>query len=193
MPPLQPEGKATPVLLTIGNPAKERAAVCGSCGNVRRRALVWIDLLGSGNSRKVISEKFRGKIQTARFAVGPFGKPLFVGAHSKDIPGVLKMQSSSIKCLGYVLLLVCASGGQEKPKINLQPLPSEPIPVGACTASWFGYLEKDSRTDLTDAEIGEFVSKNLRDGYVITIYPKTKRGIFASLSCPTASKPNAHP
>jgi len=76
----------------------------------------------------------------------------------------------------------------EKPRIsNITTLPSEPILAGNCKSSTAGYLEMPSRrTDLTDAEIGHSISKALKDGYIITVYPKTKRGIFVNYECPLA-------
>ncbi len=85
----------------------------------------------------------------------------------------------------------------EKPHIsNIAVLPSEPImPSGDCTTSRYGYLEnhgKTKLTELTEAEIGKFVDSSLHSGYIITIYPETKRGVFVGMEC-TNSSINAHP
>jgi hypothetical protein len=84
----------------------------------------------------------------------------------------------------FVLGSVAASGQElAKPTISkITVLPSEPIIAsGSCTASTAGYLEIKGRTKMTKAEIGKFVDSSLRDGYVITIYPETKRGIFVDM------------
>jgi hypothetical protein len=44
-------------------------------------------------------------------------------------------------------------------------------------------LEKSGRTKMTEAEIAKFVATSLRDGYVLTIYPESKRGIFVNMQC----------
>ena len=98
-----------------------------------------------------------------------------------------------------IILSVCfvvGSGpvsGQEssKPPISkITVLPSEPITSsGSCTASTAGYLEIKGRTKITKAEIGKFVDSSLRDGYVITIYPETKRGIFVDMECIATKAP----
>ncbi len=84
--------------------------------------------------------------------------------------------------LSFVLLY-----GQkfQKPRIaGALTLPSEPIPRGACTASKAGYLEKDGKTMLTERELGHAILGAIRGGYVVTIYPETKRGIFVRYDCP---------
>jgi hypothetical protein len=45
---------------------------------------------------------------------------------------------------------------------------------------------------MTKAEIGKFVDSSLRNGYVLTIYPETKRGIFVDMEC-LATKAPSHP
>ncbi len=75
-----------------------------------------------------------------------------------------------------------------KPPIaKITVLPSEPVkPTGNCKASISGYLEMEGRTKMTKAEIGNWVDSSLRDGYVVTIYPETKRGIFVNMECTNA-------
>lgn len=64
----------------------------------------------------------------------------------------------------------------------------EPLAKSACTSSSSGYLEKDGRTKLTEAELGHFISSSLRDGYTLTLYPESKNGIFADMRCSPAKK-----
>src|ERR1700675_1550116 len=86
--------------------------------------------------------------------------------------------------------------GQEsnRPRIsNITVLPSEPVSSsGNCTASRSGYLEKNGRTKMTQAEVGKFVNSGLHEGYVLTNYPESKRGLFVNLEC-TNSTASATP
>lgn len=99
------------------------------------------------------------------------------------------------KYLGYLALTATVLFGQDKPKISsVVGIPSEPIPPGKCTYSTSGYLETEAgkTQNFTDAEFGRLILPALQDGYVLTIYPPTKRGFFVSAVCtsvkPTASK-----
>jgi len=78
-----------------------------------------------------------------------------------------------------------------KPQIGkIVALPAdEPLQAATCTASWSGYLEINGRIELTEAEIGKFVASSLRDGYVLTIYPESKNGVFVDMTCPATPKP----
>jgi len=94
-------------------------------------------------------------------------------------------------CLAASLLV-----GQEPlhPRItDMKVVPSEPIPPGTCTSSRAGYLdsEKTHSTVLDDTEIGKYINSNLKQGYTITIYPRTKNGIFVYLDCNRGDKPRA--
>jgi hypothetical protein len=102
------------------------------------------------------------------------------------------MQPSRL--LFFVLLAGTSLFAQQAVKqriANVTGLPSEPIqPSGNCKSSTFGYLEKDHRTSMTDGELGDFVSRSLHDGYIVTIYPATKRGTFVNMQCTnTTAKP----
>jgi hypothetical protein len=67
---------------------------------------------------------------------------------------------------------------------TIEITPPEPIAVGACASSTFGYLELNGkRTDFTEAEFGRMILPALRQGYVLTIYPPTKSGIFVNQQC----------
>jgi hypothetical protein len=72
-----------------------------------------------------------------------------------------------------------------KPQISsVTVLPSDPIvPSGDCKASTAGYLDQSRRRSMSDKEIGAFVSKSLHDGYIVSVYPATKTGIFVSMQC----------
>jgi hypothetical protein len=100
-------------------------------------------------------------------------------------------------CIACVALIAATLSGQEatKPAISkITVLPPEPISAsGSCTASTAGYLEIKGRTKMTKAEMGKFVDSSLRDGYVITIYPETKRGIFVDMECAAIPKAPSHP
>lgn len=90
------------------------------------------------------------------------------------------------------LLSAAASFGQEgKPSMRLMPIPSEqPLANGDCKASYSGYLEIKGDTKPTETEIGNFIESNLRSGYVLTIYPRSKSGIFVNMEC---NSPTGHP
>lgn len=93
--------------------------------------------------------------------------------------------------------LICSvillAQGFPKPQIsNITTLPSDPIlPTGNCKTGSAGYVEIDGRVELKDQEIGKYVLSRLHDGYIITLYPATKRGIFADLECTNAIYPGA--
>ena len=94
------------------------------------------------------------------------------------------------KYLGCLAVIVVALFAQDKPRIvSITGVPSEPIATGPCTLSSSGYLEmaNGKTANFTDAEFGHMTLPALRDGYVLTIYPPTKRGIFVSSACPAAS------
>ena len=97
------------------------------------------------------------------------------------------MQGKSLRFLFATLLGAVSLFAQQtdKPRIStLTVVPSEPIqPTGNCKSNTGGYLNKDGRTALTNSEIGQFVSDKLHDGYILTVYPATKNGIFVSAGC----------
>jgi hypothetical protein len=101
------------------------------------------------------------------------------------------------KYLFAILLCVLPLIAQEpnKPQIgNVIALPTEkPVAVGTCAASRSGYLEKDHRTKMKEAEIAKFVSSSLLDGYIVTIYPESKSGIFVNMECPSRHNTKAIP
>jgi hypothetical protein len=74
----------------------------------------------------------------------------------------------------------------EKPHIaSITILPSEPVvPSGTCKSSTAGYLDNSRPPKImSDEEMGKFVSKSLHDGYIVSIYPSTKTGIFVTMQC----------
>ena len=90
------------------------------------------------------------------------------------------------KYLGYLALAAITLFGQDKPRVtSIIGVPSEPIATGKCTFSTSGYLEMENgkTADFTEAELGHMILPALRDGYVLTIYPPTKRGIFVNSEC----------
>ena len=99
--------------------------------------------------------------------------------------------------VGFLLSAISLNSQESgKPSIaQITVLPSEPVkPTGNCKADLSGYLEMDGRTKMTKAEIGNWVDSSLRDGYVVTIYPETKRGIFVNMDCTNSmSLPTSHP
>lgn len=95
------------------------------------------------------------------------------------------------------LLLLPAAAQESKPRIGrIAALPSEqPLIAATCTASRSGYLEKDGKTKITETEMATFIAVSLRDGYVLTIYPESKSGIFVNMECavPAPMATPSHP
>jgi hypothetical protein len=101
------------------------------------------------------------------------------------------MQSrSKLVLAGMIVATVLLFAQQpQKPSISISVVPSDPIPPGTCTSSTFGYVELSGRrTGFTDEEFGKAIQSALRQGYVLTIYPPTKRGIFINQECHSAAK-----
>jgi hypothetical protein len=94
-----------------------------------------------------------------------------------------------IAVVAFLSAAVLASQEASKPQIgSVTVLPSDPIvPTGDCRSSTAGYLEK-----MTEKNLGVFVSKSLHDGYIVTVYPATKSGIFVAMQC-TNTMPTAKP
>lgn len=88
-------------------------------------------------------------------------------------------------------LFAFGAHGQEgmKPGVGgITVSPSEPVvPTGTCKSSTSGYLEKNGRSNLSDKVVGEFLVGYLRGGYIVTVYPATKRGVFVDLECTNAT------
>ncbi len=105
------------------------------------------------------------------------------------------MQSRIIErtiLMGAAMLLALALIAQEptKPRIVIKAISPEPVAEGTCAFSTDGYLEENGKKDgFTDAEFGHMVLPALRQGYILTIYPPTKRGFFISQECQRAEKP----
>jgi hypothetical protein len=121
--------------------------------------------------------------------------------------GIINIMNSLVRLRVYLvlaaslLLNVVPLNSQEsnRPQISsIAVLPSDPVVAsGNCTASTAGYLEINRRTKMTKAELGKFVDSSLRDGFVLTIYPETRRGIFVNMECfathPKTSEAPSHP
>ena len=93
-----------------------------------------------------------------------------------------------------LLVIHLSAHPNDRPTVTVKMKPmAPPLAKGDCTSSPSGYLEwaKDGRIDLTDAELGNWVSEKLSHGYVVTLYPKTKYGIFADCDCPSSDKVSA--
>jgi hypothetical protein len=97
----------------------------------------------------------------------------------------------------FLLLASTLCAQESKPHIGrIAALPSElPLVTATCTASRSGYLEKDGRTKITEAEMAMFIAASLRDGYILTIYPESKSGVFVDMECAASNKLTApsHP
>lgn len=72
---------------------------------------------------------------------------------------------------------------------SITGIPGEPIAAGTCTTSTSGYLELGGETSgFNDAEFGKAILSALHQGYVITMYPPTKNGIFLNQECHGGAK-----
>jgi|GEM_PF-3872551 len=95
----------------------------------------------------------------------------------------------SIGLVCCLAILLFAQQSTPTPNIVIQGVPSEQIPAGTCTSSTFGYVEfNGERSGFTDAEFGKAILSALRQGYVLTIYPSTKSGIFINQECHSLTK-----
>jgi hypothetical protein len=96
----------------------------------------------------------------------------------------------------YGLIMLLALGllaqGPNKPNLtSVHIIPSEPpVERAQCTSSRSGYLQMigDGRAQLTDTEVGRHVLARLREGYIVTLYPPSKSGIFVDADCPASQQ-----
>ena len=89
----------------------------------------------------------------------------------------------------FLLYALTVSAQQtNKPRINtITAIPGDaPLSSPTCAASRAGYLETNGKK-MTEAEIAKFVSSSLREGYILTIYPESKNGIFVNMECAKAT------
>jgi hypothetical protein len=83
--------------------------------------------------------------------------------------------------LGLLTVVVMAVAMQSPVGVRrVSAMPKDLPAKRACTFSTLGYLESEGRTKLTDEEVGRYVATALRDGYVVTLYPTTERGLFVN-------------
>jgi hypothetical protein len=100
-----------------------------------------------------------------------------------------------ILCACFTLCALTLSAQEPtKPQISkITALPAEaPLSLATCTASRSGYLEKKG-TKMKEAEMAKFITFSLREGYVLTIYPESKSGIFVNMECPASANSKATP
>jgi hypothetical protein len=93
----------------------------------------------------------------------------------------------------FVLIVALLAGGllflhAQQTTMRIRPLPPEAVPTGDCSAGdtgFIGIVEKDGseRTTLTDEEIGKWVSKKLKEGYSVMLYPQPNGRIFSVTKC----------
>jgi hypothetical protein len=89
-----------------------------------------------------------------------------------------------IACLASISISLFAQQASKPQISSVTVLPSDPVvPTGNCKSSTAGYLEQSRRRAVSNNEIGAFVSKSLHDGYILTVYPASKTGIFVSMQC----------
>lgn len=93
-----------------------------------------------------------------------------------------------------IMAIAFVASPQDKPKIDKIVItvgPSEPpLKAASCKQSSYGNLHNGDRTRLTPEEIGEYVTRVIKEGTIITIYPESDSGIFVYARCPN-SEPKA--
>jgi len=99
--------------------------------------------------------------------------------------------------LPLILCVAILAAQESKPNIGkITALSTDPPLIAAvCTASRSGYLEKDGKTKMPETELATFIASSLHDGYIVTVYPESKRGIFVEMECSASTKAMApsHP
>lgn len=96
---------------------------------------------------------------------------------------VKHLTALAVTLCAFAVILFAQQPGSSS-KISITGVPSEPITPGTCTSSTFGYVELNGkRADFSDADFGSAIKSALRQGYVLTIYPPTKSGIFINQEC----------
>lgn len=98
--------------------------------------------------------------------------------------------------IGLVCCLAVMLFAQQSDSPNLvsvvPKVPADAIAAakaGVCISTVSGYLELNGKTSsFTDEEFGKMIQPALRQGYVLTIYPPTKRGIWTYQECVPATK-----
>jgi hypothetical protein len=99
-----------------------------------------------------------------------------------------------IFCAFLLCALTLPAQESNKPQIRkITALPGDTaLSPPTCTASRQGYLESSGKK-MTEAEMARFVTSSLREGYVLTIYPESKSGIFVDMGCPAKQPTTAIP
>jgi len=91
-----------------------------------------------------------------------------------------------------ILLIVTPILLGQSASIHVRELPPEPIPHGTCTQGHSGYLgvEVSNRFRLSDEEIGEYVRRQLKEGYSLQLYPQESGRIFSIAACESSVVPS---
>jgi hypothetical protein len=89
-----------------------------------------------------------------------------------------------------ILAIVLALRVGQSSSVTVRRVPPEAFPpcIGAQPIYGpLGIVEKEGkqRTNLTSAEVGEYVTRRLKQGYKVTLYPQISGQIFAIAECPT--------
>jgi hypothetical protein len=111
-----------------------------------------------------------------------------------QIAQIRGLSAGALLSVGMLAAFAQTASQTKHPTVtSLSAVPSEPLPQGACTASWSGYLHNKDKRPVTDLEVGQFIASHLRDGYIVVAYPKTESGIFIDLECPNELPPSVSP
>jgi hypothetical protein len=88
-----------------------------------------------------------------------------------------------LKFAPLALAIPLALAQQPKPQLaTMAAPPSDQIPAAGCTASWSGYFQHKGKKAIS-AELGEFVTSSINEGYVLTIH-QTQSGVYVDMVCP---------
>jgi hypothetical protein len=84
-------------------------------------------------------------------------------------------------------VVLSAQNKLEIKRITVAVGPSDPpLNSASCKESSYGDLHNGQRTNLTPAEVGEYVLRTIKEGNIITVYPESKNGIFVYARCPNS-------
>jgi hypothetical protein len=89
---------------------------------------------------------------------------------------------TTILLLSVALMLMAQST-----TVHVRELPPETIPRGTCIQGHSGYLgvEGQSRSTLSERQVGEYILSQMRQGYSIALYPQPNGRIFSIATCET--------
>jgi len=89
-----------------------------------------------------------------------------------------------IMAVATVSVLAQNAPNTDKVTVKVGGPSQPPLAIASCKESSYGNLHHSHRTKLTPEEIGEYISRVIQGGNIVTVYPETKDGIFVYARCP---------